>query len=91
MDIFTTRDRALKTLLDGMYTTISESKHRNDFIYMGFSGCLFDIARHNMLETDWEFVKPYIEREDITETHLIGAMVASDQFINVTETGCSIR
>ncbi len=91
MDVFTTRDRALKILLDGMYTTISESKHRDNFIYKGFSGCLFDIARCDMSETDWEFVKPYIKREDITETHLIGAMMASDKFINVTETGCSIR
>lgn len=91
MDIFTTRDRVLKTLLNGMYTTISGSKHCNNFIYNGFSGCLFDIAYFDLSETDWEFVKPYIEREDITETHLIGAMMSSDLFINVTETGCSIR
>ena len=90
MSIFTERDRALKVLAEGMHKTISTSKHRDDFIYMLFSGCIFDIARYDLTQTEWEIVEPYIKYGQITETHLIGAMMADHRFENVTAGSCSI-
>ena len=91
MVTFTERDEALKILVEGMHTTIAESKHRDDFIYLGFSGCIFDIARYDLTKTEVAIVNRYIEHGQITETHLIGAMMADNRFENVTETGCCIR
>lgn len=90
MVVFTERDKALKLLVEGMYTYISTSKHRSDFIYLLDSGCIFDTAGYGLTDSEKAVVKPFIERGHITRTHLIGGMMADNRFNNVSEDGCRV-
>lgn len=71
-NIFTNRDKVLKILVYAVYNCIATfdgGVHADNFIFSAVSPCLFEIAELGMEDSrDWTFIKPYIERENITSS-----------------------